>query len=53
MKSKYRTRVCNENLVSKLRCAINITYTTVFEDSEFFLESEIYNWLVYINDMSK
>ena len=33
MKSKYRPSISDENLVFKLRCAINVKCTLDFEDS--------------------
>ena len=33
MKSKYQSKVSNENLVSEQRCAVGIKYTPDFKDS--------------------
>ena len=32
VKSQCRSIICNENLASKLRCSINVTYTLNFKD---------------------
>lgn len=32
MKTKYRSSISNENLVSGLRCAVNVNYTSDFKD---------------------
>lgn len=32
MESNYKPRVCDENLVCAMRCAVNVKYTSDFKD---------------------